>query len=69
MRAISARLSAAFRTSQVGTVHRALTLEDGARIVTPNYLKARIPQRVGRNEWVRVRIIDGDAAELLDPAV
>ena len=30
-------------TSQVGTMHRALTLEDGSLAVTGNYLKVRIP--------------------------
>ena len=32
-----------------GTVHRALTLEDGTLAVTGNYLKVRIPPGRGRN--------------------
>ena len=50
------RLTAAFRTSQVGSVHRGLTLEDGSLVVTGNYLKVRIPPGRRRNEWVDVRI-------------
>jgi threonylcarbamoyladenosine tRNA methylthiotransferase MtaB len=49
-------LAAAFRASQVGSVHRGLTLEDGSLVVTGNYLKVRIPPGRGRNEWVDVRI-------------
>ena len=51
------RLAAAFRASQVGSVHRGLTLEDGSLVVTGNYLKVRIPPGRRRNEWVDVRII------------
>jgi threonylcarbamoyladenosine tRNA methylthiotransferase MtaB len=68
MRCVGEGLALTFRASQSGTVHRALTLEDGTRVVTPNYLKARIPAGVGRNHWVRVRITDNEDAELLDPA-
>ena len=49
------RLTTRFRESQVGTVHRALTLEDGSLVVTGNYLKVRIPPGRARNEWVRCR--------------
>jgi threonylcarbamoyladenosine tRNA methylthiotransferase MtaB len=56
VRQIGARLTQRFLASQVGTVHRALTLEDGTLAVTGNYLKVRIPPGRSRNEWVRVRI-------------
>ena len=65
VREVGQRLSAAFRDSQIGTVHRALTLEDGSLVVTDNYLKLRIaPGRV-RNEWVRVRVASHHDGELL----
>jgi threonylcarbamoyladenosine tRNA methylthiotransferase MtaB len=59
------RLSAAFRDAQIGTVHRALTLEDGSLVVTDNYLKLRIAPGRGRNEWVRVRVASHHDGELL----
>ena len=68
VRAIGEQLAAAFRATQTGTIHRALTLEDGTRIVTPNYLKARIHAGVGRNQWVRVRITDTEDAEFIERA-
>ena len=52
VRDIGHRLAVAFRESQVGTVHRGLTLEDGSLVVTGNYLKVRIPPGCARNEWV-----------------
>jgi threonylcarbamoyladenosine tRNA methylthiotransferase MtaB len=56
LREIGQRLAKAFRESQVGTLHRGLTLEDGSLVVTGNYLKVRIaPGRV-RNERVEVRV-------------
>lgn len=57
-REASERLSKRFRVSQAGTVHRALTLEDGMLAVTGNYLKVVIPPGRRRNEWVTVRIAD-----------
>ncbi|MQA30082.1 MAG: MiaB/RimO family radical SAM methylthiotransferase [Luteitalea sp.] len=56
IRDISARLSERFRRSQVGSVHRALTIEDGSLAVTGNYLKVRIPPGHPRNEWVRLAV-------------
>lgn len=50
------RLAVAFGASQIGSVHRGLTLEDGSLVVTGNYLKVRIPPGRARNEWVDVRI-------------
>ena len=52
------RLARSFRESQVATVHRGLTLEDGSLVVTGNYLKVRIPLGRMRNEWVRVKITE-----------
>jgi len=57
-REASERLSKRFRASQAGTVHRALTLEDGMLAVTGNYLKVVIPPGHQRNEWVTVRVSD-----------
>ena len=65
IRDIGRRLSERFRDSQVGTTHRALTLEDGSLAVTGNYLKLRIPPGRLRNEWVRVRMVSQDHGELL----
>jgi threonylcarbamoyladenosine tRNA methylthiotransferase MtaB len=56
LRAIGERLTRVFQASQVGTVRRALTVDDGSRAVTDNYLKVRIPRERSRNEWVHVVI-------------
>jgi threonylcarbamoyladenosine tRNA methylthiotransferase MtaB len=56
IRDIGHALTVRFRESQVGTVHRGLTLEDGTLVVTGNYLKVRIPPGRARNEWVQVQI-------------
>jgi tRNA A37 methylthiotransferase MiaB len=68
IREIGQRLSLRFRASQRGTVHRALTIEDGTLAVTGNYLKVRIPQGHVRNEWVVLRLDQSDCAvgELAD---
>jgi threonylcarbamoyladenosine tRNA methylthiotransferase MtaB len=65
VRAIGQRLATRFRDSQVGTSHRALTLEDGRVAVTGNYLKLRIPPGRPRNTWVRVRMTSHHDGELL----
>jgi threonylcarbamoyladenosine tRNA methylthiotransferase MtaB len=65
IRDIGQRLTTRFRESQVGTTHRALTLEDGSVAVTGNYLKVRIPPGRGRNEWIDVRIASDRRGELL----
>jgi len=65
IRDIGRALTARFRDSQIGTAHRALTLEDGTLAVTGNYLKVRIPPGRARNEWVRVGITSHDDGELL----
>ena len=65
IREIGQRLRERFRESQVGTTHRALTLEDGSLAVTGNYLKVRIPPGRTRNEWVRLRVTSHHVGELL----
>ena len=65
IREIGRALTARFRDSQVGTTHRALTLEDGTLVVTGNYLKVRIPAGRSRNEWVQVTLTSHDDGELL----
>jgi threonylcarbamoyladenosine tRNA methylthiotransferase MtaB len=65
IREIGQRLSERFRDAQIGTEHRALTLEDGSLAVTGNYLKVRIPPGRARNEWVRVRMTSHHDGELL----
>ena len=65
VREIGARLTQRFRDSQIGTIHRALTLEDGTLAVTGNYQKVRIPPGCARNEWVQVRIASHRDGELL----
>lgn len=65
VRAIADRLSRRFACSQVGTVQRALTLDDGTVAVTGNYLKVRVPTGRQRNEWVRLRITSEHDGELL----
>jgi threonylcarbamoyladenosine tRNA methylthiotransferase MtaB len=64
IRDISEGLTRRFRDSQIGSVHRALTLEDGTLAVTGNYLKVRIPPGRPRNEWVRVRIARAEGTTL-----
>ena len=65
IREIGQRLTMRFRDSQVGTAHRALTLDDGTLAVTGNYLKLRIPPGQARNEWVRLRVTSHHDGELL----
>jgi threonylcarbamoyladenosine tRNA methylthiotransferase MtaB len=65
LRDIGRALTERFRASQVGTTHRALTLDDGTLAVTGNYLKVRIPPGLARNEWVRLRLTSENDGELL----
>jgi len=65
VREIGQALAARFREAQVGTVHRALTLEDGSLAVTGNYLKVRIAPGRARNEWVRLKLTSEHDGELL----
>ena len=64
IREIGARLAARFRDSQIGTTHRALTIEDGSLVVTGNYLKLRIPPGRARNQWIGVTVVDQERAAL-----
>ena len=57
VRAVGARLSAAFRASQLGKIRSGLTTEGGSVVVTDNYLKVRVPEGVPDNRRVRVRIM------------
>jgi threonylcarbamoyladenosine tRNA methylthiotransferase MtaB len=65
VREIGQRLAARFFALQIGTTHRALTLDDGTLAVTGNYLKVRIPPGRARNEWVRLRVVSEHHGELL----
>jgi threonylcarbamoyladenosine tRNA methylthiotransferase MtaB len=65
VRDIGARLTTRFRASQIGTEHRALTIDDGCVAVTGNYLKLQIPPGRARNEWIRVRVASDHHGELL----
>jgi threonylcarbamoyladenosine tRNA methylthiotransferase MtaB len=57
VRLVGSKLASRFKRNQVGTIHRALTIEDGSLTVTDNYLKVRIPTgKKKRNEWVDVKI-------------
>jgi threonylcarbamoyladenosine tRNA methylthiotransferase MtaB len=61
LRQISERLARRFKAAQTGTVARALTIDDGATVVTGNYLKLRIEPGRSRNEWVTVAVTDDGA--------
>ena len=65
VREIGQSLMQRFQDSQVGTTHRALTLEDGSLAITGNYQKLRIRPGIPRNEWVLVRVTSHDHGELL----
>ena len=65
IRDVAAALTTRFHDAQVGTTHRALTLEDGSLAVTGNYLKLRIPPGLERNQWIRVRVASHHDGELL----
>ena len=65
LRAIGADLSRRFRSSQIGTVRPALTLDDGSVVVTDNFMKLRIEPGFGRNVRVRVRVDDGTAGTVV----
>jgi threonylcarbamoyladenosine tRNA methylthiotransferase MtaB len=56
VRAVGHHLTMRFHRSQLGQVRRALTVDDGSRVVTDNYLKMEVPAGLTRNEWVQVRI-------------
>lgn len=56
VRAVGARLAERFRRSQIGSIRPGLTIDDGSRVVTDNYLKVAIARGRPRNERVAVRI-------------
>jgi threonylcarbamoyladenosine tRNA methylthiotransferase MtaB len=56
IRAIGQEMAMRFRRSQVGSVRRALTVDDGWSAVTDNYLKIRLEQQHPRNQWVQVGV-------------
>jgi threonylcarbamoyladenosine tRNA methylthiotransferase MtaB len=66
VREVGQRLTTAFRDAQVGTVHRALTIDDGSLVVTGNYQKLRIGAGWPRNAWVTVRVLSHHAAAVFD---
>jgi tRNA A37 methylthiotransferase MiaB len=68
-RDIGAALTARFRAAQIGTLHRALTLDDGTVAVTGNYLKATIPRGHRRNEWVTLRVTEVRGGVLMGEVV
>lgn len=51
IREVGAELARRFRAVQVGTVRRALVVDDGLSAVTDNYLKIRLTQQSARNTW------------------
>jgi threonylcarbamoyladenosine tRNA methylthiotransferase MtaB len=59
IREVSRQLTERFRAGQVGSVQRALTIDDGTMTVTGNYLKVRIPPGRARNEWLQVQVTAG----------
>ncbi|HKH72421.1 MAG TPA: tRNA (N(6)-L-threonylcarbamoyladenosine(37)-C(2))-methylthiotransferase MtaB [Vicinamibacterales bacterium] len=56
VRAIGHDMATRFRQSQLGTVRRALTVDDGLSAVTDNFLKVRLAEMVPRNQWINARI-------------
>ncbi len=56
LRGIGRRLTEAFHRSQIGATRPALTVDDGAHVVSDNYLRMRIDRPLARNEWVQVRV-------------
>ena len=60
VRDIAASKSREFRRDQVGRAIKALTVDDGASVVTGNYLKVQISNPQPRNSWVTVTIVSAD---------
>jgi threonylcarbamoyladenosine tRNA methylthiotransferase MtaB len=56
VRAIGESMARRFRETQIGRTFRALAVDDGQSVVTPNYLKLRLDERRTRNAWVNVRV-------------
>jgi threonylcarbamoyladenosine tRNA methylthiotransferase MtaB len=68
VRSLGERLAARFQTRQLGSLRRALTVDNGARAITDNYLKLKIPPGRSRNEWVQVVIGGSPGALAGEPA-
>ena len=64
VRAIGEQMTRRFKQSQIGRTVRGLTIDDGRSVVTKNYLKLRLDVQRPRNEWVTVRVEDGDKAHI-----
>jgi threonylcarbamoyladenosine tRNA methylthiotransferase MtaB len=62
LRDIGRRLTHRFHHSQLDTVRRALTVNDGTHVVTDNYLKLAIDRPRARNEWVQVKVCGAPGA-------
>ncbi len=56
IREIGAELAARFRSSQLGSIRPALTIDGGRMAVTDNYLKVQVPPGVPDNQRVLVRL-------------
>ena len=56
VRAIGHDMAMRFRQCQLGTVRRALTVDDGLSAVTDNFLKIRLAEMVPRNQWINAPI-------------
>jgi len=65
VRAVSDRLSCAFRAAQVGTVRRALVVDDGRVAVTDNYLRLGLDHPQLRNEWVMIEVMEGNLGRVI----
>ena len=63
LRDIGRQLALRFQRSQIGTSRPSLTVDDGAHVVTDNYLKLPIDRPRTRNEWVHVMVC-GDPGAL-----
>ena len=64
VRAIGEQMTRRFKQAQVGRTVRGLTLADGLSVVTDNYLKLRLAAQLPRNEWITVRVEDGEKAQI-----
>jgi threonylcarbamoyladenosine tRNA methylthiotransferase MtaB len=69
VRAASDRLARAFRAAQVGTVRRALVVDDGTAAVTDNYLRLRLDAPRVRNEWIDVEVLEGLRGRVMEWAI
>jgi threonylcarbamoyladenosine tRNA methylthiotransferase MtaB len=65
VRAVGERLSRSFRAAQVGSVRRALVVDDGTAAVTDNYLKLRLDRAQVRNEWIEVEVHEANLGRVV----